>query len=70
LSYHVVSGKFLANQLTNGELVPSLLQLQSLNGGYQQLKVTINGTTGNLAIRASTKFSISESFLVFFFSLD
>lgn len=45
LSYHVVSGKFLANQLTNGELVPSLLQLQSLNGGYQQLKVTINGTT-------------------------
>lgn len=44
LTYHLVDGRYLAANLSDGELLPSLLRLSSLNNHPQQLKVSIDGT--------------------------
>jgi len=45
LAYHVADQRYLfPTNLTDGALVPSLLQLQSLNNGFQQLKVAVTNS--------------------------
>jgi uncharacterized surface protein with fasciclin (FAS1) repeats len=43
LTYHLVDGRYLAANLSDGELLPSLLRLSSLSNQPQQLKVSIDG---------------------------
>jgi len=43
LTYHLVDGRHLAANLSDGELLPSLLRLSSLSNKPQQLKVSIDG---------------------------
>jgi uncharacterized surface protein with fasciclin (FAS1) repeats len=45
LNYTIADHRYLAANLSDGDLVPSLLQLTTLDNGYQQLKVSVtNGT--------------------------
>jgi len=49
IAYHLVDGRYLAANLSDGELVPSLLKLATLNNRAQQLKVSI-GANATVAI--------------------
>jgi uncharacterized surface protein with fasciclin (FAS1) repeats len=50
VAYHLVDGRYLAANLSDGELVPSLLKLATLNNRAQQLKVSIGANATVIAI--------------------